>query len=212
MCISGKSEHGLSRIEQTKIRSVQDVTAIPCCEEKITALVGQYSKEGRLEQADRIKRDPRFLAMKEFTKIWGVGQWSFISRGKAELTLRLLVGGVKAREFYDKDGYRTLRDVREDGKFPNYFPYLRDVETSMTRHDVESVAAFVKVQAIKSAKGDEIQMEICGGYRRGATEMTDVDLLFTFPNNEGRERGFLKRLLHRLEVKRTLVCFRSFSR
>lgn len=38
-------------------------------------------------------------------------------------------------------------------------------------------------------------------YRRGKLQSNDVDLLVTWPNEDGRERGVLPRLVKRLEGK-----------
>lgn len=86
----------------------------------------------------------------------------------------------------------------------------------MNRDDVLSVSQFIMIQARKTAgwQDVEIKLEIVGGYRRGATEMTDVDVLITMPKEEGREKGFLKGLLERLKSpeKRTSTFSRISNR
>ena len=40
-----------------------------------------------------------------------------------------------------------------------------------------------------------------GSYRRGKLLSGDMDLLITYPHQEGREKGILQRLLYRLQAK-----------
>ena len=57
------------------MKSGQEAMAVPACDAKIAALVEQYVRTGTLQQANDIMRDERFIAMREFTKIYGVGEY-----------------------------------------------------------------------------------------------------------------------------------------
>lgn len=61
---------------------------------------------------------------------------------------------------------------------------------------------FVRLQIDKVLPG--AHLELCGGYRRGKATSGDIDVLVTFPHQDGLERGVLRRLVARL-VKKGLV-------
>ncbi|TNY18636.1 DNA polymerase mu [Rhodotorula diobovata] len=98
------------------------------------------------------------------------------------------IGHHGARDLYSQ-GFRSAEDMRKSGRWEKEFRYHDDIQHPIPRAEVESIARFVQIQV------ERIE------YRRGKTMSNDVDLLITFPHQDGRERGLLRRLCHRLEVK-----------
>ncbi|BGP41435.1 hypothetical protein JCM10449v2_005416 [Rhodotorula kratochvilovae] len=88
------------------------------------------------------------------------------------------IGHHTAKELYSQ-GFRCAEDMRRSGKWQKEFLYHDDIQHPIPRAEVESIAR----------------------YRRGKTMSNDVDILITFPHQDGKERGILRRLCHRLEVK-----------
>lgn len=105
----------------------------------------------------------------------------------------------------------------------------------MTREDVELVADFIRIQLEKVEPG--AHTVLCGGvsapilglhgavqpeltilivasqYRRGKDRSNDLDMVITYPHEDGKERGVLRHLIHRLKVKGAFLglCTGSFS-
>ncbi|KAL8280347.1 hypothetical protein RQP46_007264 [Phenoliferia psychrophenolica] len=140
--------------------------------EKIVLPIDEFLRTGKIQEADDIAKSEEFLALKAFTTVEGIGS-------------------VTARELWAQ-GFRTLDDLRKHDRWRGSFKW-------MPREVVESVASFVKVQLDKVEPGAHVVL--CGGYRRGKTESNDVDLLITYPWEDGKERGVLARLLDRLLAK-----------
>lgn len=67
------------------------------------------------------------------------------------------------------------------------------------REEVESIVKWIKHQLDKIQPG--ARLEACGGYRRGKTHSNDVDIIITWPHQDGVERGVLDKLVERLLKK-----------
>ncbi|KAK4705593.1 hypothetical protein P7C70_g602, partial [Phenoliferia sp. Uapishka_3] len=101
-------------------------------------------------------------------------------------------GHSTAKDLYEGNNkygkrFRTLDELRELEEYN--FKWHDDLQLTMPRQDVESIANFVKIQLEKTEPGAHVI--ICGGYRRGKSESNDVDLLITYPHEDGKERGVL---------------------
>ncbi|KAK4700372.1 hypothetical protein P7C70_g5875, partial [Phenoliferia sp. Uapishka_3] len=172
-----------------KITSREQALRLLKISEKLGGKIDEFLKHGFIEETRQVLCDPRYLALKSFTEVHGIGPST-------------------ARDLYDgknKFGrhFRTLHELRElqsDDFLDNYdFKWHEDLQLPIPRKDVESIANFVKIQLEKTEPGAHVV--ICGGYRRGKTASNDVDLIITYPHEDGKERGVLKRLLERLLAK-----------
>ncbi|GAA6024604.1 hypothetical protein JCM10207_001018 [Rhodosporidiobolus poonsookiae] len=146
---------------------------------KIALKIDEFLDTGKVKDAEDLKHNARYQSLKSLMTVHGVGQH-------------------KAKELYD-EGYRTADQMRQSGKWEKEFRYYEDLQLPIPRADVESIAAFVQLQLDRIETGAHIL--IAGGYRRGKLQSNDVDILITYPHQDGKERGILRRLCHRLEAK-----------
>ncbi|GAA5993476.1 hypothetical protein JCM11641_002670 [Rhodosporidiobolus odoratus] len=147
--------------------------------EKLAIKIDEYIETGAVQEALALEHNARYQSLKSLMTVHGVGQH-------------------KAKELYEQ-GFKTAEDMRKSGKFEKEFLYHDDIQLKIPRKDVESIAAFVQIQLDRLEPGAHIV--IAGGYRRGKLESNDVDLLITYPHQDGKERGILRKLCRRLEAK-----------
>ncbi|GAA6028582.1 hypothetical protein JCM8097_007293 [Rhodosporidiobolus ruineniae] len=147
--------------------------------EKVALKIDEFLQTGKVQEALDLQHNARYQSLRSLMTVHGIGHH-------------------KAKELYEQ-GYRSAEDLRESGQFEKEFRYHDDIQLPIPRADVESIAAFVKVQLDRIERGGHIV--IGGGYRRGKVMSNDVDLLITYPHQDGKEKGILKRLCHRLEKK-----------
>ncbi|GAA5852035.1 hypothetical protein JCM9279_005039 [Rhodotorula babjevae] len=162
-----------------RLRSGEEARALFKVGEKLAIKVDEFLETGRVKEADDLQHNERYQAIKSLMTVHGIGHHG-------------------ARDLYSQ-GYRSAEDMRKSGRWEKEFRYHDDIQHPIPRAEVESIARFVQLQVDRIERGSH--MVICGGYRRGKTMSNDVDLLITFPHQDGKERGLLRRLCHRLEVK-----------
>jgi DNA polymerase IV len=131
-----------------------------------------------------LRSSPSFQTLSIFSKIWGVGP-------------------VGAREFYYDYGWRSLDDVVEHGwdrltrAQQIGVKYYDEFLDSISREEAEEIAAIIGAEAEKLRPG--MQYVITGGYRRGKTEVHDVDILISHPISSETTGGVVRSLVHALE-------------
>ncbi|POY75321.1 hypothetical protein BMF94_1692, partial [Rhodotorula taiwanensis] len=162
-----------------RLRSGEEARALHKVGEKLALKVDEFLDTGRIREADDLDHNERYQSLKSLMTVHGIGQHT-------------------AKELYSQ-GYRSAEDMRKSGHWQKEFRYHDDIQLPIPRTDVESIAQFVQLQVDRIERGSH--MVITGGYRRGKLQSNDVDLLITFPHQDGKERKMLRRLCHRLQVK-----------
>lgn len=151
-------------------------------------------------------------------------------------------GHTRAKELY-LQGYRSAEDLRKTGEWDKEFRYHDNIVEKIPRAEVESIQEFVRIQLDRILPGSHTELcggsvnsrpvtsdfdrlaserereeaDRSGAtdrYRRGKTMSNDVDILITYPHQDGIERGILRKLVSRLEAKgeRALPHLFSLSR
>ncbi|GAA5906148.1 hypothetical protein JCM6882_006059 [Rhodosporidiobolus microsporus] len=147
--------------------------------EKLAIKIDEFLQTGRIQEAVDLAQNARYQSLRSLMTVHSVGHH-------------------KAKELYEQ-GYRSAEDLRKSGKFDKEFLYHDDVQLPIPRKEVESIKEFVQLQVDRIERGAHIV--IAGGYRRGKLQSNDVDLLITYPHQDGKERGILRKLCRRLEAK-----------
>ncbi|GAA5832925.1 hypothetical protein JCM5353_003306 [Sporobolomyces roseus] len=162
-----------------KITSGKEARKINKIGEKLEIKIDEYLATGKIQDAIDLEHNERFQALTSLMTVHGVGHH-------------------RAKELY-QEGYRSAEDLRKTGKWDKEFRYHDDIQLKIPRADVESIQEFVRIQLDRIQPG--AHTVLCGGYRRGKTESNDVDILITYPHEDGKERGILRKLVQRLEAK-----------
>ncbi|GAA5824972.1 hypothetical protein JCM11251_006046 [Rhodosporidiobolus azoricus] len=147
--------------------------------EKLAIKIDEFLQTGRIKETDDLDQNARYQSLRSLMTVHSVGHH-------------------KAKELYEQ-GFRTAEDLRKSGRFDKEFRYHDDIQQSIPRKDVESIKEFVHLQLDRIERGSHIV--IAGGYRRGKLQSNDVDLLITYPHQDGKERGILRKLCRCLEAK-----------
>ncbi|GAA5873959.1 hypothetical protein JCM16303_002643 [Sporobolomyces ruberrimus] len=147
--------------------------------EKIAIKIDEFVATGKIQDAVDVLTNERFIALSSLMTVHGVGHH-------------------RAKELYVQ-GYRSAEDLRKTGQWDKEFRYHDDIQLKIPRSEVESIHEFVRIQLDRIEPG--AHSVLCGGYRRGKTMSNDVDILITYPHQDGKERGVLRKLVHRLEAK-----------
>ncbi|GAA5958857.1 hypothetical protein JCM3765_000759 [Sporobolomyces pararoseus] len=164
-----------------KIETVEQARKLPKIGEKLELKVKEFLETGKIQDAIELRTNEEFLALKELQTVHGVGH-------------------VEALRLYQQ-GVRTIQDLRNRGLHLKNLLHYEDLQEKIPREEVELIAEFVKIQIERCRPDVLAHVEICGGYRRGKPFSNDVDLLITYPHQEGYERGLLTELLQRLDSK-----------
>ncbi|SCV70470.1 BQ2448_1864 [Microbotryum intermedium] len=162
-----------------KIRTAEQARTLPKVGEKIVTKIDEYLRTGEIDDAVRAANNPKVLALKAMSAVHGVGH-------------------VIANTLYTK-GLRSLEDMRKSKQWEREFQWHDDIQQKMPRHEVDSIHEFIKIQIEKVEP--RATTLLCGGYRRGKELSNDVDILITYAEKDGKERGVLAKLVERLSVK-----------
>ena len=153
------------------LRSIQEILALPGCDQKIAHLFHEYqTSNGQIQAVIDFEADPAMKILREFYEIWGVGAHT-------------------ARQFYFEKGWRDLDDVVEYGwktisRVQQIgLKYYDEFQLKISRAEVESIAATIKAHAEKITDSG-IEAIIVGGYRRGKPESGDVDVILSHRNQD----------------------------
>jgi DNA polymerase IV len=148
-----------------KLSSTKEILALPGCEQKIAHLFHEWDTTGRIKAVDELEADPVLNIIKTFYEIYGVG-------------------ATTARQFYYDYGWKDLDDVIQEGwdllsRVQQIgLKYYDDFQLKIPRSEVEFIASIVTYHA-KRLVDDGIETIIVGGYRRGAIENGDVDIILS---------------------------------
>ncbi|GAA6058963.1 hypothetical protein JCM10212_001673 [Sporobolomyces blumeae] len=162
-----------------KIQSGAEARRIHKIGEKLERKIDEFILTGKIQGALDLETNERFLALRSLMTVHGVGHH-------------------RAKELYT-EGCRSAEDLRRTGNWEKEFRYHDDIQLKIPRSEVESIQEFVRIQLDRILPG--AHTVLCGGYRRGKLESNDVDILITWPFQDGKERGILRKLVHRLEAK-----------
>ncbi|KAG8721173.1 hypothetical protein FRC08_015286 [Ceratobasidium sp. 394] len=169
----------------TLITSADEAGKLPGIGPKIVKLIGEFIKTDSISIARQTTSSERFQTLSQFTAIHGIGS-------------------AKAREHYEA-GCRTLEDLVKVYESKPKGPVvagvlaaleLRDeLSIRIPRSEVESNAQriFNELDAIQPG----CEYTICGSYRRGKSDNSDIDIVFTH-QTAGMERHLCTRLVDRL--------------
>ncbi|OSX61678.1 hypothetical protein POSPLADRAFT_1145446 [Postia placenta MAD-698-R-SB12] len=184
-----------------RITSAHQVSKLPCIGTKIEASVMAYTADRR-SQTETILKSERFQALSLFSSIYGIGPTT--ARKLCSLGLRslddleiyygverasqrpsLAQGGdiVESNEGLGDSWIRIALELRED------------LAIQIPRAEVEEMSRVVMDELDELEPG--CVSTIVGGYRRGKSESSDVDIVFTHPDAE-RVKGLCRRLVRRL--------------
>ncbi|RKO87301.1 hypothetical protein BDK51DRAFT_28972, partial [Blyttiomyces helicus] len=145
--------------------------------------VEEFLHAGTISEAEKLKKSEKFHVIDMFARIYSV-----------EPNL--------AKEWYDMD-YRTVEDVRRGQKdLPKAtttgLDMFKEFEQSLGREDVDEILAILRHE-ITDIEPHAI-VEPVGGYRRGCTEMDEVDVLIAQPGVEFVD-GLTNRIVDHLKFK-----------
>ncbi|KAI1501713.1 hypothetical protein F5X99DRAFT_428177 [Biscogniauxia marginata] len=146
---------------QTKeIRTAVQARALPGID-KIADKIEEIVAMGSLRQLETARNHPDRPALQLFMKIYGVGN-------------------EQARKWVAQ-GFRTLEDVKAKAKLNRNqkigLDYFDDLNTRISRQEVEALGAYVKKTA--AVIDPKCELIIGGSYRRGSDSSHDVDLIVT---------------------------------
>lgn len=114
------------------------------------------------------------------------------------------IGPVKAKKLFEKGIIleKILQDYK-DGTLKEDFTnhqllgikHFHDLETRIPYKEIYTIDKFLKKELFKFSKN--VELEICGSYRRKVKTSGDIDVLF-YSNNENEHNEFLPKFLEHL--------------
>ena len=134
---------------------------------------------GTLQKLEYFKKDVKTQSLLTLTKIWGVGSKT-------------------AHELYNQ-GYKSIEQIRLNGKHLLTTQQLiglkhyEDFQIKIPRDEVEEIGRIVTIAAHSIIPN--LQIQICGSYRRGKKSSGDVDFLLAPPEGYNHINNVIPRLL-----------------
>ncbi|KAL3864775.1 hypothetical protein ACJMK2_006429 [Sinanodonta woodiana] len=148
-------------------------------------VIQEILEDGECSEVTKLQ-DDWFHKMVVFTSIFGIGS-------------------ATAKKWIEK-GWSTIKDAQEGHISSDWrvkWAFHSDLNTPVKLQEAQYIQQIVRKEAETILPG--IILQITGGFRRGWEEGHDVDILMTHPE-DGKEVGFLARLLHRLHNKGIILC------
>ncbi|KAI2643281.1 Nucleotidyltransferase [Xylaria nigripes] len=148
------------------LSSASEIARLPGCGRKIVELYKQWQTYRYLNDVREAASDPKTKVLLLFYDIWGVG-------------------AKTANDFYNR-GWRDLDDIVERGwdqitRVQQIgVKYYDELQAKIPRAEVEDIAGIILEHANKAREG--FQLIIVGGYRRGKTASSDVDVVLSHPD------------------------------
>lgn len=158
---------------------------------KVEKAISQFYKTGHIAEAQSILNDEAFRISKSLMEVYGVGP-------------------VKATQFYSR-GYRSAEDIVKSGDNlgtsldpKECLRILPDLKKKISRKEVEAIAQEIVVEMRKFMPNCEYV--IGGSYRRGKPTSSDVDIIFSQPEEEddlkpGEGYGLMELLVNELKAE-----------
>lgn len=121
------------------------------------------------------------------------------------------IGPVKAKKLFEKGIKleKILKDYKDGTLEEDYtnhqllgIKHFHDLETRIPYKEISTIDNFLKKELLKFSKN--VELEICGSYRRKAETSGDIDVLF-YSNNENEHHEFLPTFLEHLNTIGFLV-------
>ncbi|KAK9249089.1 hypothetical protein V1506DRAFT_526969 [Lipomyces tetrasporus] len=152
-----------------KIENANEISRLPGCGGKIVKLVDEYLKTGAIESETKKLDEPDMQAVERLYNIWGVG-------------------GKTAFDWYNKNGWKAVQDVKEHGwnelskAQKAGVMHYDEFSAELTHGQVRFIADQIQQHAKAIFPG--AQSVVCGSYRRGAQIHSDVDIVLSVPSDE----------------------------
>lgn len=162
---------------------------------KILEKIEEFCNTGKIEEAVKGRNDPIVIAIKNFSKIYGVGP-------------------KKSIELYNKYNVNTIEQLYQlqslnegilNQKQKIGLIYYEELEKKIPRLEID--AYFTEISNICSEISENIKFSINGSYRRGLPFSGDIDLLITSSseNTELLRKKIIKNLIAKNIIIETLA-------
>lgn len=146
--------------------SVKELRQIPFVGESTAIMIKEILETGSLRRLDCFRKDPLRIAFRDLTAIWGVGKAKAL-----DLITRQNCHNIDQVRQGISTGKITDLDQRQLIGVECYEDFLDD----MKRNEVETIFEQIKSEARKILP--DCDAMIMGSYRRGKTELGDLDVL-----------------------------------
>ena len=152
---------------KTPIRTEEDANSLrPLVGPNTIEKIREYLRTGTVKKAELLKKeDPGAAARIQLAGIWGIGP---------KVANDLVRQGYDTVEKLRASGQHLLNDNQKTG-----LKYYEELLPKMPRSEVEEIATVVNT-VNQEIFGDDLEMVVCGSYRRGADFSSDADLLFSW--------------------------------
>ncbi|XP_044260948.1 DNA polymerase beta-like [Tribolium madens] len=145
-----------------RIKSGEESKKLNGIGEKIAKKIDEFLQTGKLQKLDNIHNDSKSTAINLLTQITGIGP-------------------AKAQNLVN-EGITTLEELEKHKNKLNHhqligLKYYHDFKEKIPRDEIKKIE-----NLIRSHLEPQIQLTICGSYRRGKQQSGDIDALITHPN------------------------------
>ncbi|WVQ86482.1 hypothetical protein IAS59_000195 [Cryptococcus gattii] len=194
-----------------RITSGKEALRLQGVGEKVASRIDEFLQTGEIAESQEILASPRYNALQTFASVYTIGHF-------------------RAKELYERHHCRTLEDVKryfadmeKDGEaeqgrgkgrrrmrggmkeyeiVEEWMKLKNELDQKIPREEVEEIAACVLENL--EAFIPNCEYTICGGYRRGKTQSSDVDIVFRPPKDD-QDIGLLRALYLRLSELRIVT-------
>lgn len=133
--------------------------------EKTIEKVKEFVHSGTIMKAELLEQDSFATARKELQGVWGIGP---------SVANELVLQGFDSVEKLRDSGQQLLNANQKTG-----LRFYEELLPKMPRSEVEEISRVV-ADTTRKLFGDDLEMIVCGSYRRGAPFSSDADFLFSW--------------------------------
>jgi NAD-dependent DNA ligase len=165
------------------IKDITEIKGFKGIGVKIYKKFEEFLSTGKLELLEREKNNPKYM----FYNIYGVGP-------------------KKATELVDKDGIKSIEELRKNQELLNDkqkigLKYYEDILKRIPRKEIETFHDSIN-ESFKKIATDKDKFEIVGSFRRGAKTSGDIDIIIS---NSSDDNTILNKFITQLQKDGILI-------
>jgi len=189
--------------------SREDIAKLPYLGTKLSSMVEEFIKTGKIQEAQKFSSSTRFLSLSAFNSIHGIGPHT--ARHLYSLGLRSMEDLAKYYEVTPGTIHEgtasnleasTSKEISVEKSIQISLVLQHDFSQKIPRREVEEINQVIMRELELIEAG--YKSIIAGGYRRGKLESNDVDIVIShtdWDRGADKVRGLGKKLVQRLHER-----------
>jgi DNA polymerase/3'-5' exonuclease PolX len=127
----------------------------PAVGQKNLAKIREFLESGKVKKLETLEKNPHAQALRDLQQVSGIGN---------SMAVRLIAHGVRCVK--DLEGRTQVGDIKLTSHIVTGVLHHHDIMQKVPRHEIEEIAQEF-LETAREVGGAQLQLTICGSYRRG---------------------------------------------